>query len=188
MMNQFVYLIQPIAAYSDLIPSDIGIIQSEQGNLLTIHFLRINQHIQVNRNAVQVFDITKTGDRYAQKVCDRCYKLLDTETDFENNRLKKGDVITKRPSCRSCRKLKNGKNISAQDRRVWEDNRPKDGTLFTCPICEKTTIVGITKIVLDHNHHTGQVRGWLCESCNTGIGRFDDNPELVERAKAWLSN
>lgn len=187
MISQFVFLIQNLQQHPELLSSDVGIIQSEQNDDLTVHFLRINQHIQIHKSLVQEFEISQTGDRHTQKVCDRCYKLLDTETHFENNRLKKGDVITKRPSCRDCRKIKNGKNISAKDRQVWENNRPAHGSLFTCPICEKTTIVGITKIVLDHNHHTGQVRGWLCESCNTGIGRFDDNPELVERAKAWLS-
>lgn len=187
MTKKFIFLKQYSTEHPDLLQSDVGIIQLEQGDLLTVHFLRINQHVQIHRNLVQVFDITQTGDRFAQKICDRCYKLLDTETNFENNRLKKGNVITKRPSCRSCRKKKNGKSIPAKERKLWENNRPKDSSLFTCPICEKTTIAGITKIVLDHNHHTGQVRGWLCESCNTGIGRFDDNPELVERAKQWLN-
>lgn len=187
MINQFVFLIQNIITYPNLLPSDVGIVQSEKGDFLTVHFLRINQHIQIHRNAVQVFDITQTGDMFEQKVCDRCYKLLGTEANFENNRLKKGGLITKRPSCRNCRKQKNGKSIPANERKLWESKRPKNGSLFTCPICEKTTIVGVTKIVLDHNHHTGQVRGWLCESCNTGIGRFDDNPELVERAKQWLN-
>lgn len=140
----------------------------------------------IDRYDVQEFDMTQTGDRFENKICDRCYKFLNTEKYFENNRLKNGDVITKRPSFRSCRKQKNGKNISAEERQLWE--RPKDYSLFTCPICRKTTIVKITKVVLDHNHHTGKVRGWLCESCNTGIGRFDDNPDLVERAKEWLNN
>tara|TARA_B110000211_G_C14040063_1_gene536362 strand:- start:1400 stop:1552 length:153 start_codon:yes stop_codon:yes gene_type:complete len=46
--------------------------------------------------------------------------------------------------------------------------------------------VGISKIVLDHDHSTGEVRGWLCESCNTGIGRFDDDPQIVQKAINWL--
>ena len=50
----------------------------------------------------------------------------------------------------------------------------------------KTTIVGITKQVLDHDHVTGKVRGYLCESCNTGIGRLDDNIKLIENALDWL--
>lgn len=188
MINQFIFLTQNVPAYPELSPLDVGIIQSTQNNLLTVHFLRIDRYIQIDKSFLQAFDITQTGDRFSKKVCDRCYKLLDTETQFENNRLKKGDIITKRPSCRNCRKLKNGKNISTKDRQFWESKRPKNGSLFTCPICKKTTIVGITKIVLDHNHHTGEVRGWLCESCNTGIGRFDDNPELVEHASKWLGS
>lgn len=187
MSNQFVYLTCKLANNDELEQFDTGIIKNEQCDNITIHFMRTNQQVTLLSDLVRKFNIAETGDRFTHKVCDRCYKFLDTEQHFENNRLKKGDVITKRPSCRECRKVKNGKNISASDRREWEENRPASGSLFTCPICQKTTIVGITKIVLDHNHHTGEVRGWLCESCNTGIGRFDDSSELVERAKAWLN-
>jgi len=45
----------------------------------------------------------------------------------------------------------------------------------------------VSKIVLDHCHHTGNVRGYLCESCNTGIGRFDDDIEIIDRAINWLN-
>ena len=42
------------------------------------------------------------------------------------------------------------------------------------------------QIVLDHNHKTGEVRGYLCESCNTGIGRFDDDVTILKRAITYL--
>ena len=98
---------------------------------------------------------------------------------YEDNRIKKGGKKTKRPSCRACRKIKNGKSISKKDRNSWNLQKPSEYSPFTCPICEKTTICGISKIVLDHCHQTGNVRGWICESCNTGIGRFDDDPDVV---------
>ncbi|MFW2177514.1 MULTISPECIES: endonuclease VII domain-containing protein [unclassified Moraxella] len=186
-MSKYVYLNQDLVNDNNLHQFDVGIIQSELDNTAIVHFLRINQYIELANSDLSHFDIAETGDRFQNKVCDRCYKYLDTETCFENNRLKKGDVITKRPSCRECRKIKNGKSILTAHRKIWEEAKPKMGELFTCPICQKTTVVGIVKIVLDHNHHTGEVRGWLCESCNTGIGRFDDNPALVERAKLWLT-
>lgn len=187
MANQFVYLPEAVTQHPDLAQFDVGIINKQGDTTASVHFLRINRHIELEKRFLQAFELSETGDTRTNKVCDRCYKYLNTETDFENNRRKKGDLITKRPSCRTCRKQKNGKSISASDRRKWEEQRPTDGSLFTCPICTKTTIAGIVKIVLDHNHHTGEVRGWLCESCNTGIGRFDDSIEQIERAKAWLS-
>lgn len=39
---------------------------------------------------------------------------------------------------------------------------------------------------LDHDHETGEVRGWLCGKCNRGIGLLMDSSALLERAAAWL--
>jgi hypothetical protein len=38
----------------------------------------------------------------------------------------------------------------------------------------------------DHSHVTGFDRGWLCISCNTGLGHFKDNPVLLNRAALYL--
>lgn len=39
---------------------------------------------------------------------------------------------------------------------------------------------------LDHIHATHQFRGWLCSRCNGGLGMFKDDPELLEKAIAYL--
>ena len=52
---------------------------------------------------------------------------------------------------------------------------------------EKITIPGVTsKVVLDHDHNTGKPRAWICDSCNTGLGRFKDRVELLQNAIDYL--
>lgn len=167
--------------------NEVGYIIRQKKGGVDVHFLKANKDLSLQIEFLTFFDIELTGDTYPKKICDRCFRLLPT-TAFEDNRIKKGGAKTKRPSCKECREEKNGLSISTTERRKWNEERPANYSLFTCPICNKRSIVGITKIVLDHNHKTGCVRGWLCESCNTGIGRFDDDPKLVERAKFWLLN
>lgn len=42
------------------------------------------------------------------------------------------------------------------------------------------------KLMTDHCHTTGVVRGMLCHYCNAAIGSMRDNPMLLERAELYL--
>ena len=42
------------------------------------------------------------------------------------------------------------------------------------------------RISLDHDHETGDLRGFLCWRCNVLLGHIGDDPELLERAAAYL--
>lgn len=42
------------------------------------------------------------------------------------------------------------------------------------------------KLVVDHCHTTGRVRGLLCHNCNRALGLFQDNIESINRAIDYL--
>lgn len=169
---------------------DVGILNSDRhhGLVSSVFIIRLGTELEVDESELMDFQIEETGDAWQNKICDRCFKFLNTQSNFSNNRHKKDNVVTRRPSCKSCRKDKDGTSIPTSQRKEWDEKKPANYTLFQCPICNKTTIAGISRIVLDHNHHTGDVRGWICESCNTGIGRFDDDISMVQRALRWLQS
>jgi hypothetical protein len=50
-----------------------------------------------------------------------------------------------------------------------------------CDICRR-----IGQVVLDHDHVTGEFRGWLCGTCNSGLGGLGDNIQGLHRAIAYL--
>lgn len=59
--------------------------------------------------------------------------------------------------------------------RAYEEQEGK------CKLCLRAR-----KLQVDHDHETGFFRGLLCSHCNTGIGMFEDDPETLERAIAYL--
>jgi hypothetical protein len=62
----------------------------------------------------------------------------------------------------------------------------KKSAIVHCAICGKR-IQG-KQIHIDHDHSTGLVRGFLCFKHNTGLGLFDDDPALLQRAVEYLAN
>jgi len=55
-----------------------------------------------------------------------------------------------------------------------------------CAICSKPDEVEGRRMAIDHDHDTGEVRGLLCGNCNRGLGNFQDNIEMLEKAKNYL--
>ncbi len=61
-----------------------------------------------------------------------------------------------------------------------------------CAICRRPERAvmpsGDTKrrLAVDHCHTTGQVRALLCLACNTTLGKFEDDPDRLERAAEYL--
>lgn len=57
---------------------------------------------------------------------------------------------------------------------------------YKCAICDIDEVEYGKKLVVDHNHKTGKVRGLLCRNCNVGIGLLQDNKELLKKASLYV--
>lgn len=55
-----------------------------------------------------------------------------------------------------------------------------------CAICGVHEDELPKQLGIDHCHETGLIRGLLCDPCNNGIGRFKDDPELLQKAAKYL--
>lgn len=183
--SKFVYANKNIP-YDPLVKKDdVGIIGSNLENSADIFFIRIGKKINLKKSDFETFDVKQTGDAYSKKICNVCHKLLDTN-EFAKNQNGKNNRSVRRPSCGKCREQLEGVDVPPKIKKEWSKKKPQD-VPFQCPICAKRTIAGVTsKIVLDHNHRNGKVRGWVCDSCNTGIGRFKDDVGLIKRAIKFL--
>lgn len=55
-----------------------------------------------------------------------------------------------------------------------------------CEICGRIPGPTQRSNAFDHDHKTGEFRGWLCGRCNIGLGYFKDSTEALEKAIAYL--
>lgn len=64
---------------------------------------------------------------------------------------------------------------------TWEAREFVEGKV--CAMCGSDK-----KLVVDHDHKTGKVRGALCHRHNIGIGLFQDDIEQLETAIAYIKH
>ena len=53
----------------------------------------------------------------------------------------------------------------------------------TCQICQKKS-----DLCLDHCHNRLKFRGFLCSKCNSAIGFFDENIDILKNAIEYIQN
>ena len=164
---------------------DVGVVKEKTNTGCIVFFIRIKKTLTINNDSFFDADPNHYGDAYDNKVCNVCHKVHPTSF-FDLNQNGKNNRPVRRPSCKNCRKVIDGVNMSSAEKKKWTAIKP-DSTDFTCPICDKTTIPGLTsKVVLNHDHDTGKIYGWICDSCNTGLGRFKDDVALLQKAIKFL--
>ena len=130
------------------------------------------------------------------KKCDMC--------GLEANSLEELDgVFVKAKTCKygyrnRCRKCENkrmdGKHYRSRAGRRESEIRLRYGIelseyeskMATSSICQ---ICGTSyKLCYDHNHDTNEFRGVLCRKCNTALGMFNDDKDIVEKALEYLTH
>ncbi len=168
----------------DIIERSVGLVKNIVGQELIVFFIGANATIKTDTTCVVYLDIKKTGKPYDKKICNICH-LLKNMNEFDINQTDAKGRKTTRPSCKECRIAIDGKSLKPKEKRRLDTITPKG--IFTCPICGKTSIVGVTaNLVKDHDHISGKGREWICDSCNTGLGRFKDDILLLQKAIGYL--
>ena len=186
--NDFVVAVRD---FNEVENRSVGLVRRVNGDI-DVYFVGIEKTINTTPDNVKTLDVTKTGKPrkgplYPTKICNICHKLKNHFTEFERNQNDSQGRPTMRPSCRECRIPITGKTLSKTERLRMDVFKPKKHAVYVCPICEKHMIVGVTaEIRADHSSRSGRGRAWLCDSCNTGLGRFKDDIVFFEKIVAYL--
>jgi hypothetical protein len=150
-----------------------------------------------------------------RKVCRRCERPKDPETDFWRCRQTRDGY---RPECIACMKSARPKMTDEQKlahagrsatfrrsnpdynwalhlRKKYNLTPDRYWTLlkqqgYKCAICGAAEPGGRTKhsnrFSVDHCHETATVRGLLCYKCNVGIGYLQEDPTVVASALRYV--
>ena len=130
----------------------------------------------------EMFDDDHSDLGNGEKFCNKCKNMLPL-TSFSSH----SGANYLRPECKACN------NELSKIRNLLKEKHGMPSTNYICPIClgteEDVKGKGNTKNGswgLDHCHETESFRGWLCHKCNRALGGFNDDIEMLLRAKKYL--
>lgn len=91
-----------------------------------------------------------------------------------------------REAVRRCRERDPMANVWRQRRHRYGVEREEYEAILArqggvCGICGRDE-----KLVIDHDHETGEIRGLLCHRCNFALGAVEDDIRILSRAIAYL--
>lgn len=123
------------------------------------------------------------------KKCALCSEEKPLSSFNANKRYKDGYY----KHCKKCHYEVYGRD--AHFRRTYgitqkEYNDFADKQNHKCSVCE-TEVKNSTKwgrLVVDHCHDTGAVRGFLCQPCNMALGSAKDNPTILRKLADYLES
>lgn len=181
-VNDFVVLTKKT---SGLDVNSVGFVEELKRTKAKVFFIGQLKEVEVDLSKIKFLDVTKTGKPHKYKICNVCHILKEDYKDFDINQTDALGRKTTRPTCTECRKAIDGIALKTSEKKRMEAQKPN--IFFVCPICKKASIPGVTaNLVIDHDHDTGNARAWICDSCNTGLGRFKDNVDFLKEAIKYL--
>lgn len=107
-------------------------------------------------------------------VCSKCYNSKSYQWKNNNLSKRKYDKLKAREY-----RFKHKYGLSERDYKRMVIMQEGD-----CLICKK--YFG-TKLVVDHCHSSGKVRGLLCKNCNTGIGMLAEDINNFKNSIKYLN-
>ena len=57
-----------------------------------------------------------------------------------------------------------------------------------CQACERPGEGQFKRLVIDHDHETGKVRGLICQKCNTVLGLVKDNINTLQNLAQFIKD
>ena len=118
------------------------------------------------------FSFRRKGEPLLKSACKECHrerargywakKPLDTEVQRERN-------------------LRKSFGIGVKDYELMLEEQN-----HCCDICKRPASEFPKRLAVDHCHSTGKVRGLLCMFCNTALGKFNDDIDLLRSAITYM--
>ncbi len=120
-----------------------------------------------------------------ERICNTCIRLLPNSAFGKDNKRVDG-TYQRRPACKECKKAITKKKKQTLTK-SQADREPQHGDKWKCPVCQHVFIAGVTaRVTQDHDHDTGKFRDFICDRCNSGMGRFRNGVDAMIHAAEYL--
>jgi hypothetical protein len=131
--------------------------------------------------------------------CRECSLVAYTESDLALFRKRKTHKYGREQLCKKCDSKASAEYAekNKQQRQNYyytknygisleEVNILLEEQNYRCAICGTDGEENLRGLHIDHSHKTGNVRGILCHKCNTALGLFQDDVDVMFKAIKYL--
>lgn len=185
---------------------------NERGSIMASD--NLSQHLMTSKpcrgcgetKPLSEYSFDKRNNRYISQ-CKPCRSLISADyvrRNPEKVRVSSGETRRKNPEVyrrkaqrwveKNRDKARAINRLSARKRLLNSLNMTIEDLLLAyerqlggCAICQiKIDLNGGKSVHIDHCHKTNRFRGILCIGCNTSLGKFGEDPDLLMRAADYL--